>query len=152
MPEFIDFDPGFKPDKRDSRDRRENPDKRGKSAGRRSSGNVFAAAFLELIPQKGDSTGDVCRKVVFLLGLVLILVSSLKLVDYYFLREQRLAAELDEVIRLRDEAVRNAPVTLHLDSDGNLSAGSGPALNKPLEILPEYADFAETVDDFIGWV
>ncbi|GHV48156.1 hypothetical protein FACS189499_07000 [Clostridia bacterium] len=140
MPEFIDFDPEF------PREKPKNPKRV-----RRRSGNLFVDSFLDLIPHKGESPGDVARKIIFLLMLPLLLISSLYIVDYYFLREEKMAAELDEVIRLRNEGIRNAPVTLYLDSDGNLSANASPA-TKTLEIIPEYAEFTETVDDFIGWV
>ena len=99
--------------------------------------NILEAIFKGLLPWKGDSPGEIIRKIVFLISIVALCVACLIIIDTYLFKPQREGAEYRSSI---------------------LSLGSHEPTKEELDTLPEmainteYAPFYAVNDDFVGWL
>lgn len=113
------------------------PQKSGpKKKRRRKKRNFFIDLISGLIPWKGDKAGDVIRKLIFMASLVILVVSALYIIDFYFTRPIR---ETQELEGLYATLIDQAPTQSQID-------------NLPSQALEEYAAFYEANEDFIGWI
>ena len=55
--------------------------------------NAFVAIFKGLIPWKGDSIGEIIRKIVFLVSIIALCVAVLIIIDTYLFKPKRESAE-----------------------------------------------------------
>ena len=60
--------------------------------------NAFVAIFKGLIPWKGDSIGEVIRKIVFLVSIVALCVAVLIIIDTYLFKPKRESADYQSSI------------------------------------------------------
>ncbi len=99
--------------------------------------NIFAAIFQGLIPWKGDSKGEVIRKIVFLLSIILLAVTAYIIIDTYLLAPERDAEVYQQqIIQLynqtpTDEQIQQLP-------------------EKSINV--EYAPLYAANPDFVGWL
>lgn len=100
-----------------------------------------------LFPCKGDSTGEIIRKIVFLVAILILVVATVIVVNFYFIRSDNINREMEDVKEMRGE------------SNGNVISIKMPVVNdeghteeQHVEILEEYADLYERNNDMVGWI
>ena len=99
--------------------------------------NIFAAIFQGLIPWKGDSVGEIIRKIVFLASIIALCVAVLVIADTYLFRPQRTIEEYQSGIL---ELYNREPTKEELDALPDTT------------INVEYATFYGENPDFVGWI
>lgn len=99
--------------------------------------NIFAAFFQGLIPWKGDSTGEIIRKLVFLVSIIALCVTAVIIIDTYLFKPKR-----------EQESYRSNILQL---------TNREPTAEE-IEKLPEktinteYAPWYSINQDFVGWI
>lgn len=99
--------------------------------------NAFAAIFKGLIPWKGDSIGEVIRKIVFLVSIVALCVAVLIIIDTYLFKPKRESADYQSSILQLGE---------HEPTAEEIKKLPEKAINT------EYAPFYAINNDFVGWL
>lgn len=100
-----------------------------------------------LFPCKGDSTGEVIRKIVFLAAILVLVVSTVIVVYFYVVRPIGIEGTDDEINNLRGPS-SNDVISIKIqttDSDGNTE-------EKDVQILEEYAEFYKANSDTVGYL
>lgn len=99
--------------------------------------NAFVAIFKGLIPWKGDSIGEVIRKIVFLVSIVALCVAVLIIIDTYLFKPKRESADYQSSILQLGE---------HEPTAEEIKKLPEKAINT------EYAPFYAINNDFVGWL
>lgn len=99
--------------------------------------NAFVAIFKGLIPWKGDSIGEIIRKIVFLISIIALCVAVLIIIDTYLFKPKRESAEYRSSILQLGE---------HEPTAAEIEKLPEKAINT------EYAPFYAINNDFVGWL
>lgn len=99
--------------------------------------NIFAAIFQGLIPWKGDSVGEIVRKIVFLVSLVLLAVTGFVILDTYVFAPARDTTKYNEEI-----------LTLYNQAPTKEQVEQLPEKSINTKYAPLYA----ANNDFVGWI
>ena len=100
-----------------------------------------------LFPCKGDSKGEVIRKIVFLLAILTLIVATAVIVWFYFIRTDDLNKEQNEIQSIRRPASSDV-ISIKM----NITNDDGTTEQKEVEILEEYAGYYEKNPDTVGYV
>ncbi|MCH5325226.1 MAG: class B sortase [Eubacterium sp.] len=99
--------------------------------------NIFAAIFQGLIPWKGDTAGEIIRKIVFLASLVLLTVTGYIILDTYVFAPARESAKYrEEILTLYNQE----PTAAELEQLPEKT------------INTEYAPLYAANNDFVGYL
>jgi sortase B len=121
------------------------------TAKRRRKENVIVAILRGLLPWKGDSGGEVVRKIIFLGGIAAIVIAGLTMIDYYVMRPQRIA-EYDRVlVEQRAKYRGDDVVTMRLQTDSDNDSSTADVAGD-VSVIGEYVSYYEENPDFVGWV
>lgn len=101
----------------------------------------------KFIPQKGDSKGDVTRKIITLIAAVVLVVSLVILIGY-FAQHARTKAEIDRQREEHTSVVTITQVTTESVTESETTATEPP----PLEVLPSMESFLAENPDTAGWI
>lgn len=100
-------------------------------------------------PVKGDSTGEVIRKIVLMVSVLTIIVSAGILVNSYVIEPHRFSTQAEKA----------AGDLLAVDNQGNISdsdlsdiAAQNPAVKYPDGLLPKYKKLYAANQDLAGWI
>ncbi|MCL2693485.1 MAG: class B sortase, partial [Oscillospiraceae bacterium] len=116
--------------------------------GKRRKESIAVAILRGLFPWKGDSSGDVIRKFIFLGSLVLITWSAATVIDFYVLRDMRNARGWQELVEIADSYEGDEFLIISLPpKSGVPGAGS-----QNVEIIGQYLEYYERNSDFVGFV
>lgn len=99
--------------------------------------NIFAAIFQGLIPWKGDTRGEIIRKIIFLASLVLLAVTGYIIIDKYVFAPAR------ETERYKEEIL-----TLYNQTPTDAQVEQLPEKSVNTKYAPLYA----ANNDFVGWI
>ncbi len=113
--------------------------------------NAFERVVSEIIPWKGDSTGEVIRKLVFLTAIIALVVAGIMLLDFYVLRDNKNNKDAAYWQDVKNQNASDDVITIFLD-DKDKSDNSGSGEDKQVEVLAQYADLYEQNNDFVGWI
>ena len=134
MPEF---------DKRQSRPRRQRTVIRRKE-------NIFVGILSGLFPWKGDSAGNMARKLIFLASLCLIIYAGIALVNFYVIRDRVTDLEKEKLLSALNDYEGPEVVTIYLPADENTPEKAEP---EPVEAIGEYYETYYTKnEDFVGYL
>ncbi len=124
--------------------------KSNKPKRRKKKQNVIVAILSGLLPWKGDSMGNVVRKMVFLVSLIVIIYAAFALIDFYFIRDIRMKAEIEAWEKLKDDYMGEDRITINL---GDIRpTDSAEDSEKEVEIIGEYLEYYNQNEDFVGYV
>lgn len=99
--------------------------------------NIFVAFIKGLIPWKGDSVGEIIRKVVFLVSIVALCVTFIIIIDTYVFAPQRVQDEFrTQLLELTDRD----------PTESELEALPEKTINT------EYAPYYSINQNFVGWI
>lgn len=114
--------------------------------------NGFESFISGIIPWKGDSTGEIVRKVVFLVAIAALVYTGFAMLDFYVWRDNRNSEDAQYWADQKEQNSTDDVITIILnDKDKNNSAENADE-NKEVEVLAEYVPYYEKNNDFVGWV
>lgn len=113
--------------------------------------NAFERVVSEIIPWKGDSTGEIIRKLVFLTAIIALVVAGFMLLDFYVFRDNENNKDAAYWQDVKNQNASDDVITIFLD-DKDKSDNSGNGEDKQVEVLAQYADLYEQNNDFVGWI
>lgn len=114
-----------------------------KKGGRKKKQTVAQSLF----PCRGDSTGEVIRKIVFLLAILTLIGATAVIIWFYFIRTDDLNKELEAIQSLRGPS-SNDVISISIDVVNE----DGTTEKKEVSILEEYAEYYETNPETVGYV
>ena len=116
--------------------------------------NVFAAIVTGLLPWRGDTAGDVVRKLVFLISIATLIIAALMLFHYYVVRDMEMELEIAKLSELKEKYEGEETVVMHIsEADFNSpETASDSGADGEVEVLGEYLEYYERNSDFVGWV
>lgn len=110
----------------------------------------FERIVSDIIPWKGDTTGEVIRKVIFLVAIITLVIVGFKLLDFYVWREADNNKDAEYWAEQKDLNATDDVITIILDDkDNNFSEDS---TEEEVEVLAEYLPFYEQNNDYVGWI
>jgi sortase B len=118
---------------------------------RRKKEHIIVAILRGLLPWKGDSGGEVVRKIIFLAGIAAIVVAGLMMIDYYVMRPERIAAYDRILVEQRAKYRGDDVVTMRLQTDSDNDASTAD-VTEDVSVIGEYVSYYEENPEFVGWV
>ena len=100
-----------------------------------------------LFPCRGDSGGEIVRKIVFLLAIVTLLAATAVIIWFYFIRTANLNKELEEIQNIRRPSSSDV-ISINM----NITNDDGTTEQKQVTMLEEYAGYYETNPDTVGYI
>ncbi len=113
--------------------------------------NGFERIISEIIPWKGDSTGEVVRKIIFLVAIAALVYAGFAILDFYVWRDNRNTEDAQYWADVKQENASNDVITLILD-DKDKNGDSSDEESEEVEVLAEYLPLYEKNNDFVGWI
>lgn len=113
--------------------------------------NGFERIISEIIPWKGDSTGEVVRKIIFLVAIAALVYAGFAILDFYVWRDNRNTEDAQYWADIKQENASNDVITLILD-DKDKNGDSSDEESEEVEVLAEYVPLYEKNNDFVGWI
>lgn len=104
---------------------------------KRKKENAFLAILRGLIPWKGDSIGEIVRKIVFLVSIIALCVAVVIIIDKYLFEPVRVKEQSDKIII---ELSNREPTADEIEELPEKA------------INTEYAPFYALNNDFVGWL
>ncbi len=116
---------------------------------RRKMGKV-EGVLADIFPWKGDSKGEIIRKSVFLLGIVVLVVAGIIMLNFYFLRDKENGNDAEYWADQKEQNASDDKITIILDDkDDDKDDGKD---GEEVEILAEYLPYYERNNDYVGWL
>ena len=112
--------------------------------------NGFERIISDIIPWKGDSTGEVIRKIIFLVAIITLVVVGFIFLDFYVWREQDNNKDAAYWAEQKEQNSTDDVITIILDDDDKDS--SDTQTDEEVEVLAEYLPYYEQNEDFVGWI
>lgn len=100
-----------------------------------------------LFPCKGDSAGEIIRKIVFLAAIVVLIAATVCVIYFYFIRSENINREMEDVKNMRGES-NGSVISIPM----HITDGEGNTEQQHVEILQEYAELYERNNDMVGWI
>lgn len=113
--------------------------------------NGFERIISEIIPWKGDSTGEVVRKIIFLVAIAALVYAGFAILDFYIWRDNRNTEDAQYWADVKQENASDDVITLILD-DKDKNGDSSDEESEEVEVLAEYVPLYEKNNDFVGWI
>lgn len=114
--------------------------------------NIFVSIFSGLLPWKGDSAGDIVRKIIFLVSIAILVYALLTILNFYVFRDNANTAEAQKWAQLKNESASDDKISIVIrdadDKTDNTDSDSG----EEVEVLSEYVQYYEENNDFVGWI
>ena len=100
-----------------------------------------------LFPCRGDSAGEVIRKIVFLLAILTLIGATAVIIWFYFIRTDNLNKELEEI-----QSWKKPSSTDVISINMNIVNEDGTTEQREVSILDEYSLYYEKNPDTVGYV
>lgn len=103
--------------------------------------------FQSLFPCKGDSTGEIIRKIIFLTAILVLIAATVIVIYFYFIKpahDDESQADLDKIRGPSSNDVISIKIN-STDSEGNTQ-------QKEIQILEEYAEYYKANNDTVGYL
>lgn len=100
-----------------------------------------------LFPCKNDSPGEIARKIIFLIAILILIGATVWVVCFYFFRPQIIQREEDDLSFMRGESngdVISIPI--------KVTNSNGETEQKQVAVLKEYEEFIKENEDTVGYV
>lgn len=100
-----------------------------------------------LLPCKGDSAGEIIRKIVFLAAIIVLIVATAIVINFYFFKPLSDDNYQEDIDKLRGPT-SNDVISINISSTNS----EGNTEEKKVEILEEYAEYYKTNNDTVGYL
>ena len=114
--------------------------------------NGFESFISGIIPWKGDPPGEVVRKIVFLVAIVVLVVAGCLMLNFYVFRENANNKDAQYWADQKEQNASDEVITVILKDDSDKNNSSGAEEEKEVEVLAEYMPYYEQNNDFVGWI
>ena len=112
----------------------------------------FESFISGIIPWKGDSTGEVVRKIVFLVAIIVLVVAGCMMLNFYVFREEANNKDAQYWADQKEQNASDEVITVILKDDANKDNSSEKEESEEVEVLAEYMPYYEQNNDFVGWI
>lgn len=119
---------------------------------RKKQANGFVGFISDIIPWKGDSTGEVVRKLVFLIAIIVLIVAGCMMLNFYVLRENANNKDAQYWADQKEQNASDEVITVILKDDSEKEGSSEKEESGEVEVLAEYMPYYEQNNDFVGWI
>lgn len=114
--------------------------------------NGFESFISGIIPWKGDPPGEVVRKIVFLVAIIVLVVAGCLMLNFYVFRENANNKDAQYWADQKEQNASDEVITVILKDDSDKNGSSGTENEKEVEVLAEYMPYYEQNNDFVGWI
>lgn len=114
--------------------------------------NGFESFISGIIPWKGDPPGEVVRKIVFLVAIIVLVVAGCLMLNFYVFRENANNKDAQYWADQKEQNASDEVITVILKDDSDKNGSSGMENEKEVEVLAEYMPYYEQNNDFVGWI
>ena len=114
--------------------------------------NGFESFISGIIPWKGDSAGEVVRKIIFLVAIITLITAGILMLDFYVFRENKNNRDAQYWADQKEQNATDEVITVILKDDNNNGNSSENKDDKEVEVLAEYMPYYEQNNDFVGWI
>ncbi len=111
----------------------------------------FETFISGVIPWKGDSTGEVVRKIVFLVAIIVLIVAGVMMLNFYVIRDNRNTEDAQYWAEQKQQNATDDVITIIMN-DKNKNSSDSSDEEKEVEVLAEYMTYYEQNEDFVGWI
>lgn len=111
----------------------------------------FETFISGVIPWKGDSTGEVVRKIVFLVAIIVLIVAGVMMLNFYVIRDNRNTEDAQYWAEQKQQNATDDVITIIMN-DKNKNGSDSSDEEKEVEVLAEYMTYYEQNEDFVGWI
>lgn len=112
----------------------------------------FESFISGIIPWKGDSTGEVVRKIVFLVAIVVLIVAGCMMLNFYVFREDANNRDAQYWAEQKEQNASDEVITVILKDKSDSGDSSDGEDSGEVEVLAEYMPYYEQNNDFVGWI
>ena len=112
----------------------------------------FESVVSGIIPWKGDSAGEVVRKIIFLVAIVTLITAGILMLDFYVFRENENNRDAQYWADQKEQNASDEVITVILKDDNDKNSSSENNEEGEVEVLAEYMPYYEQNNDFVGWI
>ncbi len=112
----------------------------------------FESFISGIIPWKGDNTGEVVRKIVFLVAIIVLVVAGCMMLNFYVFREDANNRDAQYWAEQKEQNASDEVITVILKDDAGSGNSSDDEESGEVEVLAEYMPYYEQNNDFVGWI
>lgn len=113
--------------------------------------NGFERVMSGIFPWKGDSAGEIVRKIIFLVAIIALVYAGFAMLDFYVWRDNRNNEDAQYWAEQKKLNASDDKITILLKDDDNSSSDSSGE-EQEVEVLAEYVKYYEQNNDFVGWI
>lgn len=104
-----------------------------------------------IVPWKGDSGGEIARKIIFLAAIAALVYAGFAMLDFYVWRDNRNDKDAQYWAEQKELNASDEKITILLKDDHSDSSASSEE-EQEVEVLAEYLPYYEQNNDFVGWI
>lgn len=112
----------------------------------------FESVISGILPWKGDPPGEVVRKIVFLVAIIVLIVAGCLMLNFYVLRENANNKDAQYWADQKEQNASDEVITVILKDDSDKDNSSDKEESAEVEVLAEYMPYYEQNNDFVGWI
>lgn len=114
--------------------------------------NGFESFISGILPWKGDPPGEIVRKIVFLVAIVVLIVAGCLMLRFYVFRENENTKDAQYWADQKEQNASDEVITVILKDDSDKDNSSEDKETEEVEVLAEYMPYYEQNNDFVGWI
>ena len=114
--------------------------------------NGFESFISGILPWKGDPPGEIVRKIVFLVAIVVLIVAGCLMLRFYVFRENENNKDAQYWADQKEQNASDEVITVILKDDSDKDNSSEDKETGEVEVLAEYMPYYEQNNDFVGWI
>lgn len=114
--------------------------------------NGFESVISGILPWKGDPPGEIVRKIVFLVAIIVLVVAGCMMLNFYVLREDANNKDAQYWAEQKEQNASDEVITVILKDDSDKNNSSEEENSEEVEVLAEYMPYYEQNNDFVGWI
>lgn len=108
-------------------------------------------SFLSgILPWRGDSTGEIVRKLVLIISTIVLIAAGIIMLNFYVFRDNANTEDAQHWADLKKQNASDDVITIILDDEEEGSSDSEGG--EEVQILEEYYSYYEQNNDFVGWI
>lgn len=114
--------------------------------------NGFESFISGIIPWKGDSTGEIVRKIIFLVAIAALVYAGFAMLDFYVWRDNENTKDAQYWAEQKVENASDDVITIIMDDKDKTDSSDTSEEEKEVEVLAEYLPYYEQNNDYVGWI
>lgn len=113
--------------------------------------NGFESVLSSIFPWKGDTKGEIVRKVIFLAAIIALVYAGFAMLNFYVWRDNANTKDAEYWAEQKELNASDDVITLILDDKGE-NKDEDSESGKEVDILAEYYPYYEKNNDYVGWI